>query len=114
MSAHKDLKAWQAAHSVVRLVLHMSRTAWTPHAGAVFTQLQRSALSIQLNIAEGYASGPSPRCRQLLRIAYASAVETEDLLEMLSEEGLIQPLESESANQLPPMPAPPPRPHQTL
>lgn len=53
---------------------------------AVFGQLQTASLSVQLNIAEGYASGRTPRCRNLLRIAYASAVETRDLLELLAEQ----------------------------
>ena len=48
-------------------------------------QLRRAALSVQLNIAEGFASGRSPRCRQHLRIAYGSAVETTDVLDLLIE-----------------------------
>ena len=49
-------------------------------------QLQRSSLSAQLNISEGYASGPGQRCRYLLEVAYSSAVETDDLLQLLAAE----------------------------
>jgi four helix bundle protein len=43
--------------------------------------LQRSSLSVQLNIAEGFAYGNSPTYTRFLGIAYGSAVETIELLE---------------------------------
>src|SRR6476661_7111331 len=46
-----------------------------------YSQLQRASLSVQLNIAEGYAFGQSPTYLHHLRIAYGSAVETGELLE---------------------------------
>ena len=49
---------------------------------AVVDQLQRAALSVQLNIAEGYAFRSPRRFRYHLDIAYASAVETAELLEL--------------------------------
>ena len=52
-------------------------------------QLQRAALSVQLNIAEGYALRSPKRFRNHLDIAYASAVETSDLLEISSSLGLL-------------------------
>jgi len=51
--------------------------------------LSRASLSGQLNIAEGYAFGPGGKWRHHLAIAYASAVETLDILRTLREEGLI-------------------------
>jgi four helix bundle protein len=51
----------------------------------LFSQLQRSSLSIQLNIAEGYAFGDSATLRKHVRIAYGSAVESDDLLTLMSE-----------------------------
>ena len=85
---HKSLLAWQQAKVVTKGVLHLSRTSWKPQYGAIFWQLQRSSVSVQINIAEGYGFGPSARMRNHLTIAYASAIETEDLLELLSEEGI--------------------------
>jgi four helix bundle protein len=52
-------------------------------------QLQRAALSVQLNIAEGYALKSPKRFRNHLDIAYGSAVETAELLELTSELGLL-------------------------
>ncbi|MBI4499614.1 MAG: four helix bundle protein [Gemmatimonadetes bacterium] len=77
--------AWQRAHAVVLSVLDASERFWRPSAAAVFGQLQRAALSVQLNIAEGYALRSTGLLRRHLTIAYGSAVETSDLLEILDE-----------------------------
>jgi four helix bundle protein len=55
----------------------------------VFGQLQRSALSIQLNIAEGFALADRGRFGNHLAIAYGSAVETGEILELAQQEELI-------------------------
>ncbi|HEX6617727.1 MAG TPA: four helix bundle protein [Gemmatimonadales bacterium] len=89
MRDHKSLLAWREAHEVARAVLRCSRTAWRPHAAALFTQLQRSSLSAQLNITEGYSLIANNRFPYHLRVAYGSAVETADLLELALEESLL-------------------------
>ena len=94
MAPHRQLAAWQCAREVVAIVLRLSRSAWKPHLSAVFAQLQRSSLSVQLNIAEGYASGRTRRCRYFLEIAYASAMETDDLLQVLADEAILAPEEA--------------------
>lgn len=88
MRNHKSILAWQEAKAVTKGVLRLSATSWKPQYAAIFWQIQRSSLSAQINIAEGYGFGPSPRMCNHLRIAYASAVETDDLLELLDEEGI--------------------------
>jgi four helix bundle protein len=85
MLSHKSLIAWQESNKVVKQVLKISVTTWKPWLGAVFDQLQRSSLSVQLNIAEGYSFGESATFCRHLRIAYGSAVETEDLLDLLKD-----------------------------
>ncbi|MEO8200522.1 MAG: four helix bundle protein [Gemmatimonadota bacterium] len=90
MQSHKTLLAWQEAREVTKGVLRLSATSWKPRFGAVFSQLQRSSVSVLVNIAEGYGFGPSPRMRNHLRIAYASAIETADLLELLEESELAE------------------------
>ena len=83
MRSHRDLFAWQKARQVTLDVHRYAARQWKPGVAAILDQLRRAALSVQLNIAEGYASGKGPRCRYHLRVAYASAVETTDLLELL-------------------------------
>jgi four helix bundle protein len=85
MKSHRSLLAWQEARAVTKNVIGLSITSWKPQFAAIFGQLQRSSLSVQLNIAEGYAFGDSARMHDHLRIAYASAVETADLLDLMGE-----------------------------
>jgi four helix bundle protein len=79
---HKSLKAWQEASLVARGVIDLSRVHWKPYGAPVIGQLQRASLSVQLNIAEGFAYGDSPTYTRFLGIAYGSAVETIELLEL--------------------------------
>lgn len=44
--------------------------------------MQRASLSVQLNIAEGYAYGPGRKQTHHMRISYGSAVEVAELLEL--------------------------------
>ena len=89
MRDHKSIMAWQEANKVVEAVLLGSRTCWKPYAAAVFAQLQRASLSVQLNIVEGYALMSPRRFRNHLEIAYGSAVETKELLEILTNNDLL-------------------------
>jgi four helix bundle protein len=89
VQSHTSLIAWQRAHTVARMVLRACRLHWKPWAFAVFAQLQRSSLSVQLNIAEGYARRSRGAFRAHLEIAYGSAVETADLLRLCLEEKIL-------------------------
>jgi four helix bundle protein len=86
---HRSLLAWQEARGVVLGVLDLARTGWKPYAAALFSQLQRASLSVQLNIAEGYAYGDSRSFTRHLAIAYGSAVETGELLEIAIEADIV-------------------------
>lgn len=71
---------------MARRVIILSASAWRPQFRGVFDQLQRSSLSVQVNIAEGYAFfTESALWRNHLRIAYGSAVETDDLPDLMAE-----------------------------
>ena len=86
MRDHKSLLAWQQAHAVVLDVRRLCRKHWRPDAAVVLEQLARASLSAQLNIAEGHALRATRRFRNHLVIAYGSAVETIELLELLDKE----------------------------
>jgi four helix bundle protein len=79
---HRSLEAWREARAVVLGTLQLARDSWKPYASALFSQLQRASLSVQLNIAEGYAYAKSPSFTHHLAIAYGSAVETGEILEI--------------------------------
>ncbi len=82
---HTSLRAWQGARQVALAVIELARCSWKPYAGAIFSQLQRASLSIQLNIAEGYTYGDSPTFTKHHGIAYGSVVETAQLLRLARE-----------------------------
>ena len=65
MRDHKSLHAWQEAHAISVAVIRMSRSSWKPYAAA-----------------EGYTFGNSPTFTRHLGIAYGSAVETGELLQL--------------------------------
>ena len=79
---HTSLRAWQEAHAISVEVIRLARSSWKPYASALFNQLQRASLSVQLKIAEGYTFGESPTFTRHLGIAYGSAVETGELLRL--------------------------------
>ncbi len=89
MRDHRSLEAWKEARQVTLTAIRFSRSHWKPYASAVFDQLQRAALSVQLNIAEGYALFSKKRMANHLTVAYGSAVETADLLTLGIEEDLM-------------------------
>ena len=89
MRDHTSLHAWQEANGVTLLVIRLLQTAWKPYGSALFYQLQRAALSVQLNIAEGYTFGDSPTFTKQLGVAYGSAVETGEILRILSDSGIV-------------------------
>jgi four helix bundle protein len=92
---HTSLRAWQEAHAISIAVIRLVRSSWKPYAAALFSQLQRASLSIQLNIAEGYTFGESPTFTRHLAIAYGSAVETGELLRLAKDAEVVadEPLE---------------------
>ena len=81
MRDHTSLLAWQTAREIAIDVANLARAHWHPSRTETFSQLTRAALSVRLNIAEGYAFTNTPTYRRHLDIAYGSAVETGELLE---------------------------------
>ena len=87
MRDHKTLHAWQGARDVASGCIRHADRHWSPARGALFDQVRRAAISVQLNLAEGYALGTPALFRRHVRSAYGSAVETTDALELLRDHG---------------------------
>ncbi len=87
MRRHQDLLAWQVANQSAVAIHRWIDRVWRPARASTHEQLRRASLSVNLNLAEGIASGPGKRCKYHLRIAYASSVETTALLDFLAELG---------------------------
>ncbi len=89
MRDHTTLLAWQRANAVVKQVFRACHDHWKPPAAALFSQLQRASLSVQLNIAEGHALNNKRQFRYHLNVAYGSAVEVAELLTLCLETKII-------------------------
>src|SRR5262245_56383995 len=83
MTSNQEIVAWREANQMAIALHRYCDKNWKPGRAAAMDQARRSALSIQLNIAEGRAFGPGPRCRFHLRVAYASAVETTEAIDFM-------------------------------
>ena len=99
MRDHRSLEAWREAHAITRAAFSARRDHSKAYAFPAFEQLQRAALSIQLNLAEGYALGTARRFVNHLTIAYGSAVETAEILQLGLEEGFLAREVAEEALQ---------------
>src|SRR5262249_81850 len=89
MRDHRSLKACQEAREVCLGVLSIPQSHWQPWAWAVFSQVQRASLSVQLNIAEGATFGRGPTYARHLGIAYGSSVEAGEVLALLLDSKVV-------------------------
>ena len=101
----EDLPVWQAAADVAATMFGWTAQVWFRGKGDLSNQLQRSALSISNNIAEGFERGTTNELLQFLYIARGSAGEVRSMLgvmgRMLAEEAGNTDLKSQSADPTP-------------
>ena len=83
MRDHRSLVAWQVANELALGVYRIATVGWTPSTAPAWGQLRRAALSVPLNLAEGYRWRPGPRWRFHLKVANGSALESAEILTFL-------------------------------
>ena len=85
IKSYKDLEVYQEGYHLA-IKLYKEVNSLPQEAFELVKQTKRSAMSIPLNIAEGYGKKESvPEFKRYLRIAMGSANEIEVLLEMLKD-----------------------------
>jgi len=89
MDGYRALGAWQCAARLSEDTLEATDDRSHPRTWAVLDQLRRAALSVDVNIVEGYALGTRPLFRRHLRIALGSAAEAERLLQHSARRGYL-------------------------
>jgi four helix bundle protein len=83
MGTFRDLQAWQKSMDLAALVLHLAEDLRAARLYAFSDQLQRSAISIPSNIAEGQGRVSPGDFSRFIRYANGSLRELETQLELL-------------------------------
>lgn len=98
--SYRDLIVWQKARQLAVLVYRTTGSFPRSDAYGLGSQMQRSAISIASNIAEGHERDGSNEFRHFLSIAFASGAELETQLEIARELGKIGERESNEIAEL--------------
>lgn len=88
----EDLPAWQEAGRLYGAVLDVLEESECPFSSTFRNQLERAALSISNNIAEGYERTSTGELLQFLNIARGSAGEVRSMLAVVMERPRVRPM----------------------
>ena len=80
MESYKELKVWQEGVKLVEEIYELTRSFPPKEQYSLTSQIQRAAVSIPTNIAEGWGRGKTGEYVQFLRIARGSLMELETQL----------------------------------
>jgi four helix bundle protein len=86
-TAYKDLIAWQRGMDLAIGCYALSGTMRRQRHGALAAQLQRAAISVPANIAEGKGRGTKRDYARFLSVALGSLKELETLVEIAQRVG---------------------------
>lgn len=76
----EDIQAWQRAQKLNQSIYRVTKNGAFSKDFPLRDQMRRAAISIMLNIAEGFARRSTKEFRQFLYIAHGSAAEVQSAL----------------------------------
>ena len=82
MQSFRELRVWQAAMNLVENIYRLTQAFPKHETYGLASQIQRSAVSIPSNVAEGHTREHLKECLHHLSIAQASLAELETQLEI--------------------------------
>ena len=85
----KDNPLFIKSNNLAHLVYRLTKDFPKEEVFGITSQLRRAALSVPLNIVEGYARQSDKSFKQFLLISYGSLKETKYLIHFAFEEGLM-------------------------
>jgi four helix bundle protein len=91
----EDLPVWQTAVDLSAKMFRWTAQNWFRGKGDLANQLQRAALSVSNNIAEGFERGTTNELLQYLYIARGSAGEVRSMLCVIEGMDATEPLKGE-------------------
>ncbi len=89
VTGFEDLIAWQKARAMVKEINTLADSPSMERRRAFRDQLQRAAVSVMSNIAEGYERGSRAEFHHMLLIAKGSCAEVRSLLYVALDAGYI-------------------------
>jgi four helix bundle protein len=84
-SSYRNLTLWKSSIQLAKKVYRFSADLPKRESYGLASQMQRAAVSLSSNVAEGHARGSSKEFLQFLRIARGSLAELETLLTLAHE-----------------------------
>ena len=94
IKSYRDLVAWQRARKLVQKVYLLTAAFPAGERFGLVSQMDRAAVSVPSNIAEGYGRATTQDYLHFLRIARGSAYELETQLVLAEDLGLCSQVES--------------------
>jgi four helix bundle protein len=85
----EDLVAWQKARDLTRAIYHVTRRGGFARDLGLARQIQRAAVSIMSNVAEGFERGGRGEFHQFLSTAKASCAEVRSHLYVALDVGYL-------------------------
>ena len=85
----EEIKAWQEARELAKVVYAATRSAEFAHDFGLRDQIQRAAVSVGSNIAEGFARNGNKEFVKFLWVAKGSAAEVQSQLYTAKDIGYI-------------------------
>ena len=89
MQRFTDLAVWKRSHSLVKVVYRLTAAFPADERYGLTSQLRRAAASVPTNIAEGSKRASAPDYARFLNISEGSLAETQYLLILSADLGLI-------------------------
>ena len=98
--SYKDLTIWQKSMELVVEIYNLTRQFPKTESYGLSSQMQRAAVSIPSNIAEGYRRSHLPEYIQFLSIGYGSGAELETQIEICKRIPDLKTLQYKRADEL--------------
>jgi len=100
VKSYKDLKVWQRGIELSLAIYKLTASFPLDERFGLISQLQRAAVSVPSNIAEGYGRGTRKDYKQFLSIARGSTLEVQTQLLIARELGYGNPALFQQAESL--------------
>jgi four helix bundle protein len=88
-SSYRSLVLWKSSIQLAKKVYRFTFTLPKREIYGLASQMQRAAVSLSVNVAEGHARGSSKEFLQFLRITRGSLAELETLITLTTELGYL-------------------------